>query len=120
MPGAVNEITGGDGAHISLVVTASPRAYSDALFYTRTLGTLVCIGLAPISAHVGFLALKGIKMYASLVGTPSDAAEALSFVERGLVKCVVEMREMKDIERTLGELEKDAVTGRVVVRVSPA
>lgn len=53
-----------------------------------------------------------------MVGTVTDAKEALSFAARGLVKCEVETRGMEDIEQTLEDLEAGRIAGRVVIKIA--
>ncbi|ORY79258.1 chaperonin 10-like protein [Leucosporidium creatinivorum] len=106
------------GAHVSMICSAHPSAYSQALAYARVLGTVVAIGLCPFGLHSAQLISKGLKLVGSMVGTVTDAKEALSFAARGLVKCEVETRGMEDIEQTLQDLEAGRIAGRVVIKIA--
>ncbi|CEQ41415.1 SPOSA6832_03130 [Sporobolomyces salmonicolor] len=107
----VIRLTGG-GAHLSIICVAHPSGYSDALLYARTLGKIACVGLAPFGAQ---LIGKQLTLIGTQTGSPAEAAEALSFVERGLVRCELEKRSLHDIERTLDDLKKGKISGRVVI-----
>ncbi|GAA5969981.1 hypothetical protein JCM21900_001306 [Sporobolomyces salmonicolor] len=107
----VIRLTGG-GAHLSIICVAHPSGYSDALLYARTLGKIACVGLAPFGAQ---LIGKQLTLIGTQTGSPAEAADALSFVERGLVRCELEKRSLHDIERTLDDLKKGKISGRVVI-----
>ncbi|KAM0752299.1 GroES-like protein [Meredithblackwellia eburnea MCA 4105] len=112
----VFSITGG-GSHISLVAVGHPASYAQAVAYTRTLGRVLCVGLAPMSFHTGQIIGKGIKVIGSFVGTREDAVEALHIASKGLVRCSVENRNLEDLEETIADLEKGNVSGRVVIKL---
>lgn len=120
-----------------MICSAHSSAYSQALTYARVLGTVVAIGLCPFGfafasclrprfltdvslyrLHSAQLISKGLKLVGSMVGTVTDAKEALSFAARGLVKCEVETRGMEDIEQTLEDLEAGRIAGRVVIKIA--
>ena len=62
---------------------------------------------------------KQLTLIGAHVGTPTDAIEALGFVSRGLMKCVVETRDFSGevIERTFDDLKKGKIVGRVVMKL---
>jgi propanol-preferring alcohol dehydrogenase len=95
VPLVVREKTGGRGASAALVTAGSGKAYQDALGMLGPFGRLVCIGIPPPSQLVTFHPLlfidMGITVIGSAVGTRLDIQEAISFVERGLVRPTVQM-----------------------------
>ncbi|GAA5845173.1 hypothetical protein JCM5353_003923 [Sporobolomyces roseus] len=114
----VLKITGG-GTHYSVLCVAHGGGYADALKYARVFGKIACVGLTEFSTHSALLIEKQLTLVGTHVGTPTDAIEALGFVERGLVNCVVETREFSGevIEQTFDDLKKGKVVGRVVMRL---
>ncbi|GAA5875957.1 hypothetical protein JCM1840_006229 [Sporobolomyces johnsonii] len=112
----VIRLTGG-GAHLSIICVAHPSGYTDALLYARTLGKIACVGLAPFGLHSAQLIGKQLTLIGSQTGSQHEAAEALSFVERGLVRCELEKRSLHDVERTLDDLKKGRIGGRVVIEL---
>jgi alcohol dehydrogenase, propanol-preferring len=95
VPLVVRERTGGRGASAALVTAGSGKAYQDALGMLGPFGRLVCIGIPPPFQLVTFHPLlfidMGITVIGSAVGTRLDIQEAISFVERGLVRPTVQM-----------------------------
>ncbi|GAA6063863.1 hypothetical protein JCM10212_003554 [Sporobolomyces blumeae] len=105
------------GAHYSLLCVAHGGGYTDALKYARVFGKIACIGLTPFSTHSALLIEKQLTLIGTHVGTPTDAVEALSFVERGLVRCRVKAVDFsaENIEATFDALKKGTVEGRVIM-----
>jgi propanol-preferring alcohol dehydrogenase len=95
VPLVVREKTDGRGASAALVTAGSGKAYHDALGMLEPFGRLVCIGIPPPSQPITFHPLlfidMGIIVIGSAVGTSLDIQEAISFVERGLVRPTVQM-----------------------------
>jgi propanol-preferring alcohol dehydrogenase len=113
---AVREKTGGRGAASVLVTAGSGKAYQDALGMLGPFGSLVCIGIPPPSQLVNFHPLLfidlGIKIIGSAVGTRLDIQEAITFVERGLVKPTVQMTTLEK----LSEVGEEIIQGKVLAR----
>jgi propanol-preferring alcohol dehydrogenase len=109
----VREKTSGRGATAVLVTAGSGKAYQDALGMLGPFGTLVCIGIPPPSQLVNFHPLLfidlGIRIIGSAVGTRLDIQEAISFVERGLVKPTVQMTTLDQ----LSEVGEQIIQGKV-------
>jgi alcohol dehydrogenase, propanol-preferring len=116
----VVRLTGG-GAHAALVTAGSGRAYADAVGYLRRAGVLMCVG-APAErrelplAPEDFIS-KGIKVLGSSTGTIQDTVEALEFVARGEVMPIVQVRDLKDVDKALQDLEDGQVEGRLVIKI---
>lgn len=120
----VKSLTDGFGVHAALVVTASNKAYAQALNFVRSNGTLVCVGLpeedlVPIAgASPHKLIMRQISVVGSVVGNQREAIGVLDFAARGLVKGQVELRKMEDLTRTFEELSAGKIHGRVVLDLS--
>lgn len=113
VPSLVREKTGGRGAAAVLVTAGSGKAYQEALRMLGPFGTLVCIGIPPPTQLVNFHPLlfidMGIRIIGSAVGTRQDIKEAISFVERGLVKPTVLMTTLEE----LSEVREQVAHGKV-------
>ncbi|GAA6005292.1 hypothetical protein JCM11491_002648 [Sporobolomyces phaffii] len=107
------------GAHHSIICVAHGGGYTDALKYARVFGKIAAVGLTKFSTHSALLIEKQLTLIGTHVGTPNDAIEALEFAARGLVKCQIEEREFSAevIEKTLEDLHRGTVVGRVVMRI---
>jgi propanol-preferring alcohol dehydrogenase len=97
----VLEVTSKAGAAAVLVTAGSGKAYQEALGLLGPFGTLVCIGIPPPSQLVTFHPLlfldMGVKVIGSAVGTRLDIKEAVTFVQRGLVKPTVIMTTLEEL-----------------------
>lgn len=93
--GAVQRCTSGAFAKGVIVTAGSGAAYQAAFDTVAPFGTVVCVGIPPLHQTLNLHPLKfidtGIKLIGTLVGTRTDTLEALSFVQRGLVKPAVQV-----------------------------
>ena len=117
---AVIQVADGVGAH-GVFVTA-PAAYKTALSYVgdRVGAVVICIGLAPTgSTSIGddpnrFI-FKNLTVKGTLVGSRSDAAAALDFARRGILKQISEVYDVNRLPEAVEKLKKGQVAGRIVV-----
>lgn len=82
----------------------------------------VCVGIPydlsiraappPISVVTRKLNIVGI-----YVGNNKDLEEALDFVVRGLVKPLITIGELKDIDRFMDDMENGKLAGRAVIKI---
>lgn len=84
---------------------------------------MVCVGLpgdADIRTgpHPAYLARNNLKIVGSMCGSLKETEEALEFTVRGLVKPVLTIGEMKDLDRLMDEMAEGTVAGRVVIKVA--
>lgn len=99
----VLEVTGGLGAHATLVCAASHAAYAQAVSFLRPGGTMVGVGMPggepiPISTlDPGMLVRKELKIVGSLLGNRQDANEVLDLAARGVVSIHYTVRGMSDL-----------------------
>ncbi|GAA5949470.1 hypothetical protein JCM3765_002672 [Sporobolomyces pararoseus] len=107
----------GGGVHHSVICVAHSGGYTDALKYARVFGKIAAVGLTKFSTHSALLIEKQLTLVGTHVGTPSDCVEALSFVERGLVKCEIVEKPFSGevIEETFAEMRRGTIVGRVVM-----
>ncbi|ODV90133.1 hypothetical protein CANCADRAFT_101524 [Tortispora caseinolytica NRRL Y-17796] len=116
----VFKITGGKGAHGSMVLVPSEAAYNQAVTYLRKHGSLMCVGLPDVTATIKIspvvAVFRDIKVIASLVGTRQDIAEALDLAARGKFHPYVEEYELKDAKKVLDTMASGQLNGRAVLK----
>jgi alcohol dehydrogenase, propanol-preferring len=92
-----------DGAAAVLVMANTGKAYQAALQFVAPLGTLVCVGIPgpedKFNIHPSAGINDGTRIIGSAVGTRKDIWEAIEFVQRGVVKPVVEMATLDDLSK---------------------
>jgi len=120
-PQAVEEVldaTGG-GAHGVLVTAVSPKAFSQALNFTRRRGTMSLVGLPPgdFATPIFDVVLKRLTIRGSIVGTRKDLAEAVAFAAEGKVVPTIERRKLEDVNDVLQGLREGHIQGRVVLDI---
>ena len=71
------------------------------------------MGLTDFDASLAVV--KGIKVLGSSTSSRQELVEALNLAVKGGIKALVEVRSFEDIERTMWELKKGQVKGRVVI-----
>lgn len=59
--------------------------------------------------------IKGFMLLGTSTSTRAEAREALRVAAKEGIRPVVEVRGMEDIERTMLDLKRGAITGRVVI-----
>lgn len=84
---------------------------------------MVCVGLpgdADIRAgpHPAFLARNNLSVIGSMCGSLKETEEALNFTVRGLVKPVLMVGNMKDLDRLMDRMAAGDIAGRVVIKVA--
>ncbi|KAJ7284375.1 chaperonin 10-like protein [Mycena rebaudengoi] len=116
----IKALTGGLGAHSTLVTAASSSAYQSAIEYLRGGGTLMAVGLpgkASLEASIFFTVYKGISILGSYVGNRQDAIEALDIAARGDVTCHYAVKDLDDLASVYDGLKDGSVVGRVVLNI---
>ncbi|KAJ3140271.1 alcohol dehydrogenase [Geranomyces variabilis] len=115
---SILEVTSG-GAHGALLAVATPEPYEQAISYLRPWGTLVTLGLPKkgsiIPADIFTVVMQRLTIRGSIVGTRTDAIEALDFAARGLVKVHLETKGLSEIKDVLEEMEQGKISGRIVL-----
>lgn len=121
MPAAVQDITGG-GAHGVVCTAGNPKAYAMAAELVRLNGTLACVGIPPggpsLELPISTIVIKGLRIVGSLVGSLKETLEAVELTRLGVVVPNVQVRPFRDLPKVYEELERDAVAGRVVLKVA--
>lgn len=109
----VREASGGDGASAALVLAGSGRAYNEAIEMLGAFSTLVAVGIPKPGESLEVHPLKlidlGIQVTGSLTGSLTDLNEAVAFVERGIVKPLVEVRSLEQLPLIAKEMEEGKV-----------
>ncbi|KAF2140438.1 uncharacterized protein K452DRAFT_229934 [Aplosporella prunicola CBS 121167] len=119
-PAAVKRLCDNVGAH-GVVVTA-PQAYKHAIAYLgdRTGGKVVCVALPPadsvtIGADPNLIVFKNVHILGTLVGNQADAAAAMEYARRGLLKQICEVRPLRELPASVEQLRRGDVPGRIVI-----
>ncbi|KAL4870423.1 hypothetical protein BDV12DRAFT_184444 [Aspergillus spectabilis] len=117
----VSDLTGGEGAHATIVVPGTREAFAMAPHVVRNMGLIVCVGLPrnemdlPISATL--CAARGISIIGSSVGTEEQMAEILQLAAAGAITPSIQTFDFSHTPALIQGLKDDAVVGRVVVRI---
>uniref|UniRef100_A0A0B7KRE3 Enoyl reductase (ER) domain-containing protein n=1 Tax=Bionectria ochroleuca TaxID=29856 RepID=A0A0B7KRE3_BIOOC len=115
----VYELTRHRGPSVVLACATSGRAYNTALDLVAPFGTFVCVGIPPpgelLSFHPLLLLDSGARIVGSAVGSRADIAEAIDFVERGLVKPHIVLKNLEDLPEI--ETSFNKVVGKIVLRL---
>ncbi|TPX55607.1 hypothetical protein PhCBS80983_g05180 [Powellomyces hirtus] len=110
------------GAHGALLAVAIPEPYQQALGYLRSWGTLVTLGLPKkgsiIPVDIFHTVMRRLTVRGSIVGTRTDAIEALGFAAQGSVKVHLTLEPMSKLKEVLEKMEKGEVEGRIVLDTS--
>ncbi|TAQ89794.1 hypothetical protein B7494_g1904 [Chlorociboria aeruginascens] len=120
----IKRVTGGLGASAVIVVTASNRAYAQALSFLRFGGTLVCVGMPegdsqPIAnAFPAAMVSKELKIKGSSVGSQREALEILDMAARGVVKTHLKTVKMQTLTEVFKEMSEGKLQGRIVLDLS--
>lgn len=100
----------GDGAAAVVVTANTGKAYQAALDFVAPFGTFVCVGIPTaddkLSFHPTLSIRTGIRIIGSAVGTRQDIWEAIEFVQRGVVKPVVQMASLDDLSEIANNFGK--------------
>lgn len=110
---------GGGGPHFALLTTASTKAFSQAIFYTRALGTILCVGIPAQPASgvsVASITSKGLKLFGCKTGNRQASIEALDLVVRGKVRSHYQERPFAAINEVLEQMKQGTLAGRVVLK----
>ncbi|CEI60036.1 hypothetical protein FVEN_g8168 [Fusarium venenatum] len=117
----VKEITG-EGAAAVIVVTGSQEAFIQAPNLVRNMGIIVMVGLPrndfniPISASV--CSARGLTVTGVSVGTEGQMEDILHHAKKGIIVPNVTVVGFDQVGKVIGDLQQQAVTGRVVVKIS--
>ena len=100
----------GLGAHAVILLAVSEKPFHQAVEYARPRGTIVVIGMpanAFLKGPVFETVVKMITIKGSYVGNRQDAAEAVDFYGRGLIKApfkTVPLEELPKVFELMGKL----------------
>lgn len=116
---AVKNCTNGYGAHAVICTTGSDAAYDQAFKIVRVLGTVVCVGLTvsqlPVSPFL--VAIKGLKVVGSTVGTEAEMEDLLEMAVNGDVVPYIEVFELSELDIVVEKLVKAQIAGRAVMKI---
>lgn len=105
------------GAHVALVTSAAPAAYTAALQTLRPTGTISVVGLPAQPLQISALAIVSseARIVGSAVGTRQDVRDVLEMAAKGLVRCHVEERPMDEVNGVLDAMREGTLKARVVL-----
>jgi propanol-preferring alcohol dehydrogenase len=85
----------------------------------RILGTVVCVGLTtsqlPVSPFT--VAIRGLKVLGSSVGTEVEMEEPLEMAVKGSVVPHIEIFELSELDDVVQRLAKAQIIGRAVMKI---
>jgi len=109
----------GVGPHLALVATGTHGPYIQASLYLRPTGKLLCVGL-PAGPLNGLLltpiAVRGIQLIGTALGSRKEVAEALALVARGKVTPHYQLVPHEQINTVLEDMQNGKIVGRVVLK----
>lgn len=111
-----------DGVGVHGVFVTAPAAYKTAFSYVgeRIGAVVMCIGLAPagtmtVGDDPDRFIFHNLTVKGTLVGSRRDAAAALDFARRGILKPIAEVYPIDRLPEAVEKLKKGQVAGRIVV-----
>jgi 2-desacetyl-2-hydroxyethyl bacteriochlorophyllide A dehydrogenase len=112
------------GADLALEVSGVRGGFDTALDALRPGGRLVCCGYRPgleFGLDSARLVLDEIEVVGSRAGGREDARAALAAVEEGRIRPrIMDRLDLEGVNDALGRLAAGAVSGRVVIELSPS
>ncbi|GLA44957.1 hypothetical protein AnigIFM63604_000246 [Aspergillus niger] len=120
----IQSLTDGVGAHASLIVVGSEKAYEQGVALLRPLGTLVCVGFPRPDFHVPVAPQhcvdSGLRIIGSAVGTETEMQALLEMARAGKVSTHYEVFDLEEINDVVERMRRYAVSGRAVLRIPEA
>jgi propanol-preferring alcohol dehydrogenase len=115
----VKELTNGYGAHAVICLSGNVAAYTQALQLVRIMGTLVCVGLTLSQWTVSpfQLAIRGIKVVGSSVGTEEEMDELMQLVVEGYVVPKIEVFELEKLDEVIKRIAEGRLSGKAVLKL---
>ncbi|KAH8812274.1 Zn-dependent alcohol dehydrogenase [Xylogone sp. PMI_703] len=116
---SVKDLTGGYGAHAVVCTTGSDAAYVQAFQLVRILGTVVCVGLSMGKLQVSpfTVAIRGLKLIGSSVGTEEEMEELLDMAVNGDIVPHVELFDLSELHEVVYKLDKAQMYGKAVLKI---
>ncbi|KAI3019692.1 ABC-2 type transporter family protein [Aspergillus niger] len=120
----IQSLIDGVGAHASLIVVGSEKAYEQGVALLRPLGTLVCVGFPRPDFHVPVAPQhcvdSGLRIIGSAVGTETEMQALLEMARAGKVSTHYEVFDLEEINDVVERMRRYAVSGRAVLRIPEA
>lgn len=115
----VKELTNEYGAHAVVCVTGNDAAYAQAVQLVRIMGTVVCVGLtlSPLTVSPFQVAIRGLKVVGSNVGTEEEMDELLQMVVAGDVVPHTELFELERLHEVIQRIADGSITGKAVMKL---
>lgn len=102
------------GPQGTVVCSAAPASYTQAIEYSSVGASIVSIGPAMVQFHTGHLMQKSLKFLAQSNGSRKDIEDALKYGNEGITPSV-QVVSIEDIDISLDKLKRGQVTGRLVI-----
>lgn len=115
----VKNLTNGYGAHAVVCATGSDAAYAQALQLVRIMGTVVCVGLtlSQLTVSPFQVAIRGLKIVGSTVGTEEEMDELLQMVVAGHVVPKTEVFELERLHEVVQKIADGSIAGKAVMNL---
>ena len=116
---SIKNLSGGYGAHAAICTTGSAAAYAQAFQLVRILGTVVCVGLSlsPLQLSPFTVAIRGLKVVGSSVGTEEEMEELLEMAINGDVVPHIEVHELSELDAVVLRLARAKMVGKAVMKI---
>lgn len=115
----IKGLTNGYGAHAVVCATGTEKAYSQAVNLVRIMGTIVCVGLtlSQLSVSPFQVAIRGLKIVGSTVGTEEEMDELLEMVVAGDVVPRIEIFDLEDLHEVIKRIDDGTIVGKAVIKL---
>lgn len=116
----VKNLTNGYGAHSVVCATGNDAAYVQALQLVRIMGSVICVGLSQSHLAVSPIqvAIKGLKIVGSTVGTEEEMTKLLQMAVAGEVLPKVEVFELDRLDYVVQRIAEGSIAGKAVINLS--
>jgi len=105
------------GVNVAICCAPSLKAYEQAMFSLKTMGTLVAIGLPSGNVELPVLntVFFGVRIVGSFIGSRLDLIETLAIASRGRVKPLFRTYRFDEVNDAIRDLKEAKVLGRPVM-----
>lgn len=115
----IKDLTNGYGAHAVVCATGTAKAYTQAVNLVRIMGTIVCVGLtlSQLSVSPFQVAIRGLRILGSTVGTEAEMDELLQIVVAGDVVPKIEIFDLEDLHKIINRIDGGTIAGKAVIKL---
>jgi propanol-preferring alcohol dehydrogenase len=103
------------GLHAAVVTSGAKAAYDAAFAAMRPAGRLVVVGLPAEPLTFPAIMMREITITSAATGTRDDLRDVLRLAAAGAVRCLIETRQMDDINEIFDAMRAGKIAGRIVL-----